>query len=63
MVKPTDSRLVWNNSAHIPSLIPILERLCQQDGISTVIRAVIWTSERPCAKNACVSLSSYLWGL
>ncbi|WP_413175098.1 DUF2103 domain-containing protein [Anabaena azotica] len=41
MTKPTDGRLVWNHSTHIPGLIPILERLCQQDGISTVTPAVI----------------------
>ncbi|MFM7406865.1 MAG: DUF2103 domain-containing protein [Cuspidothrix sp.] len=41
MSKSTDSRLVWNHSTHIPGLIPILERLCQQDGIGTVTPAVI----------------------
>lgn len=33
---PKDGRLVWNHSTHIPGLIPILERLCKQDGIQTV---------------------------
>jgi len=41
MSKPTDGRLVWNHSTHIPGLIPILERLCQQNGILTVTPAVI----------------------
>ena len=41
MSKSTDGRLVWNHSTHIPGLIPILERLCRQDGIGTVTPAVI----------------------
>lgn len=41
MSKPTDGRLVWNHSTHLPGLIPILERLCQQHGITTVTPAVI----------------------
>ncbi|MBW4562393.1 MAG: DUF2103 domain-containing protein [Mojavia pulchra JT2-VF2] len=41
MGKPTDGRLVWNHSTHICGLIPILERLCQQDGIQTVTPGVI----------------------
>ncbi|MFM2063624.1 MAG: hypothetical protein RLZZ507_3295 [Cyanobacteriota bacterium] len=41
MSKPTDGRLVWNHSTHISGLIPILERLCQYDGIHTVTPAVI----------------------
>ncbi|MDB9536678.1 DUF2103 domain-containing protein [Dolichospermum planctonicum CS-1226] len=41
MSKPTDGRLVWNHSTHIPGLIPILERLCQHNGILTVTPAVI----------------------
>jgi hypothetical protein len=41
MSKPTDGRLVWNHSTHLPGLIPILERLCRQDGIATVTPAVI----------------------
>jgi hypothetical protein len=41
MGKPTDGRLVWNHSTHISGLIPILERLCLQDGIQTVTPAVI----------------------
>ena len=36
-----DGRLVWNHSTHIAGLIPILERLCQQDGIQTVTPGVI----------------------
>jgi hypothetical protein len=34
-------RLVWNHSTHISGLIPLLERLCQQDGIQTVTPGVI----------------------
>jgi hypothetical protein len=34
-------RLVWNHSTHIPGLIPILEKLVQQAGITTVTPAVI----------------------
>ena len=29
-------RLVWNHSTHLPGLIPILERLCNLEGIQTV---------------------------
>jgi hypothetical protein len=36
MSKKTDGRLVWNHSTHIRSLIPVLERLVQQNGIQTV---------------------------
>ncbi|MEA5599172.1 DUF2103 domain-containing protein [Rivularia sp. UHCC 0363] len=31
-----NGRLVWNHSTHINGLIPILERLCNQDSIQTV---------------------------
>ena len=41
MSKSTDGRLVWNHSTHIKGLIPILERLCQQEGIQTVTPGVI----------------------
>ncbi|MGB3641797.1 MAG: DUF2103 domain-containing protein [Rivularia sp. (in: cyanobacteria)] len=34
-------RLVWNHSTHIPKLIPVLERLCNQRGIQTVTPGVI----------------------
>jgi hypothetical protein len=50
MVKPTDGRLVWNHSTHIPGLIPILERLCQQDGIRTITPAVISRGKGRCPK-------------
>ncbi|UKO97807.1 DUF2103 domain-containing protein [Nostoc sp. UHCC 0870] len=36
-----DGRLVWNHSTHLPGLIPILERLCQQHGIQTITPGVI----------------------
>lgn len=41
MGKAADGRLVWNHSTHISGLIPILERLCQQQGIQTVTPGVI----------------------
>ncbi len=50
MGKPTDGRLVWNHSTHIAGLIPILERLCQQDGIQTVTPAVIGRAKGHCPK-------------
>lgn len=45
-----DGRLVWNHSTHISGLIPILERLCQQDGIQTVTPGVIGRSKGHCPK-------------
>jgi hypothetical protein len=48
MGKLTDGRLVWNHSTHIPGLIPILERLCQEDGIQTVTPAVIGRAKGHC---------------
>lgn len=41
MSKPTDGRLVWNHSTHIPGLIPVLERLTKLDGIQTITPGVI----------------------
>ncbi|GAA6623132.1 DUF2103 domain-containing protein [Scytonema sp. NUACC26] len=41
MTKPSEGRLVWNHSTHISGLIPILERLIQQNGIQTVTPGVI----------------------
>ncbi|MBD6617237.1 metal-binding protein [Nostoc sp. B(2019)] len=43
-------RLVWNHSTHISGLIPILERLCQQDGIQTVTPGVIGRVRGHCPK-------------
>jgi hypothetical protein len=34
-------RLVWNHSTHLPGLIPLLKRLIQVDGITTITPAVI----------------------
>ncbi|BAZ15455.1 hypothetical protein NIES4071_73270 [Calothrix sp. NIES-4071] len=45
MEKPSPGRLVWNHSTHISGLIPILERLCKQDGIVTVTPGVIGRSK------------------
>lgn len=41
MGKSSDGRLVWNHSTHIDGLIPILERLCRLEGITTVTPAVL----------------------
>jgi hypothetical protein len=41
MGKAGDGRLVWNHSTHLPGLIPILEKLTHQAGITTVTPAVI----------------------
>ncbi len=43
-------RLVWNHSTHISGLIPILERLCNQDGIQTVTPGVIGRVRGHCPK-------------
>ncbi len=45
-----DGRLVWNHSTHISGLIPILERLCLQDGIQTVTPGVIGRAKGHCPK-------------
>ncbi|BAZ07782.1 DUF2103 domain-containing protein [Calothrix sp. NIES-3974] len=41
MTKPSTGRLVWNHSTHIAGLIPILERLCQNEGIYTITPGVL----------------------
>ncbi|WP_204106142.1 MULTISPECIES: DUF2103 domain-containing protein [Spirulina sp. CCY15215] len=41
MVKPAKGRLVWNHSTHIPTLIPVLERLIALGNITTVTPGVI----------------------
>ncbi|MCC5626709.1 DUF2103 domain-containing protein [Nostoc sphaeroides CHAB 2801] len=43
-------RLVWNHSTHLDGLIPILERLCQQDSIQTVTPGVIGRAKGHCPK-------------
>jgi len=50
MGKPTDARLVWNHSTHIPGLIRILERLCQHEGLQTVTPGVIGRVRGHCPK-------------
>jgi hypothetical protein len=50
MGKPSDGRLVWNHSTHLSGLIPILERLCQHDGIRTVTPGVIGRVRGHCPK-------------
>ena len=32
----SDGRLVWNHSTHLPGLIPILEKLTECEGVSTI---------------------------
>ncbi|MEH2407718.1 DUF2103 domain-containing protein [Nostoc sp.] len=44
------ARLVWNHSTHLCGLIPILERLCQQDSIQTVTPGVIGRAKGHCPK-------------
>jgi hypothetical protein len=48
--KRKDGRLVWNHSTHLPGLIPILELLCQQEGIHTVTPGVIGRVKGHCPK-------------
>jgi hypothetical protein len=48
MEKPSPGRLVWNHSTHISGLIPILERLCKQDGIHTITPGVIGRAKGHC---------------
>lgn len=51
MAKPNkDGRLVWNHSTHLSGLIPILERLCQHDGIQTITPGVISRAKNHCPK-------------
>ncbi|WP_088891670.1 DUF2103 domain-containing protein [Leptolyngbya ohadii] len=40
----SNGRLVWNHSTHLQGLIPVLERLTQQDGIGTVTPARLGTT-------------------
>jgi hypothetical protein len=37
----TPGRLVWNHSTHLPGLIPVLKRLTEVAGITTITPAVI----------------------
>ncbi|MBP0022325.1 MAG: metal-binding protein [Cyanobacteria bacterium SBLK] len=39
--KPEKGRLVWNHSTHIPTLIPVLERLINLGNVTTVTPGVI----------------------
>ncbi|MBE9044388.1 metal-binding protein [Pleurocapsales cyanobacterium LEGE 10410] len=32
----SDGRLVWNHSTHLPGLIPVLQKLIECEGITTV---------------------------
>ncbi|PAX53090.1 DUF2103 domain-containing protein [Brunnivagina elsteri] len=48
MEKPSPGRLVWNHSTHISGLIPILQRLCKEDGIQTITPAVIGRAKGHC---------------
>ena len=48
MNKPSEGRLVWNHSTHIPGLIPRLEKLIKYQGIKTVTPGVIKTVRGRC---------------
>ncbi|GAB4540262.1 MAG: DUF2103 domain-containing protein [Pleurocapsa sp.] len=48
--KSSDGRLVWNHSTHIPGLIPILEKLVNCDGITTVTPGRIKTARGRCPR-------------
>lgn len=39
--KAPEGRLVWNHSTHLAGLIPVLERLIEQDGVGTVTPGVL----------------------
>ncbi|NEO26733.1 MAG: metal-binding protein [Kamptonema sp. SIO4C4] len=41
MGNSSNGRLVWNHSTHIPGVIPVLERLVEVDGITTVTPGVL----------------------
>jgi hypothetical protein len=48
MENPSPGRLVWNHSTHMDGLIPILQRLCKEDGIQTITPAVIGRAKGHC---------------
>ena len=48
--KSSDGRLVWNHSTHIPGLIPVLEKLVNCKGITTVTPGRIKTTRGRCPK-------------
>ncbi len=48
MKSPNHGRLVWNHSTHLQGLIPILEKLSQQEGINTITPGVISRSRGHC---------------
>ncbi len=41
MKKSPSGRVVLNHSTHIPGLISLLEKLCHQEGIQTIVPGVI----------------------
>lgn len=45
MGKSNKGRLVWNHSTHIDGLIPVLERLTEDGGITTITPGVISRSK------------------
>jgi len=61
MSKSGDGRLVWNHSTHLPGLIPILQKLTEQTGISTITPAVIGTT-RSNAQNMQIKVSTPIRG-
>ncbi len=49
MMKPSSNgRLVWNHSTHLSGLIPILEKLTNYEGITTITPGVISRSKGHC---------------
>lgn len=50
MNKPSEGRLVWNHSTHLPGLIPLLEKLIKYQGIKTVTPGVIKTARGRCPR-------------
>jgi hypothetical protein len=44
----SDGRLVWNHSTHLPGLIPILEKLVECFGITTITPGRIKSAKGRC---------------
>jgi hypothetical protein len=48
MTPPPKGRLVWNHSTHLEGLIPILEKLTYETGITTITPGVIGRAKGHC---------------
>ncbi len=48
MKSSSNGRLVWNHSTHLSGLIPVLEKLTDYEGISTITPGVISRSKGHC---------------